>query len=165
MGIYAIYKDVIFVFLNATRYLKGVMFMIKKILVPTDGSDFSRTALKTAIGYAKVFDAEIVVLHVVSLPPMGMYNFDLSPLTEEQIEEAGKRIIEATSRGLDLSGIRFSSIVISGYPATEIIKAIGNNIDLVIIGSQGRRPLTGALLGSVTQRVLANTRCPVLVVK
>jgi nucleotide-binding universal stress UspA family protein len=138
--------------------------MVKKILVPTDGSGYSRRALKTAVEYAKVFGAEIEILHVVS-EPLGIYDFNLYHVTDEQLEEAGERIMAATSKDLDLSGVSFNSKVVSGYPASEIINAANDNVDLIVIGSQGRRPLVGALLGSVTQRVLAVTRCPVLVVK
>ncbi|NLB51484.1 MAG: universal stress protein [Syntrophomonadaceae bacterium] len=138
--------------------------MIKKILVPTDGSGYSRRALKTAVEYSKVFGAEIEILHVVS-EPLGIYDFNLYHVTDEQLEEAGKRIMAATSKDLDLSEVSFKSKVVSGYPASEIINAANDNVDLIVIGSQGRRPLVGALLGSVTQRVLAVTRCPVLVVK
>ena len=139
--------------------------MVKKILVPTDGSAYSRQALKTAVEYAKTLNAEIELLHVVSLPPYGMYDFTFHSFSDEELDEVGKKLLVVTGKGIALSDVKITQSVVSGYPATEIIKAINNNVDLVIMGSQGRRPLAGAILGSVTQRVLAETRCPVLVVK
>ena len=139
--------------------------MVKKILVPIDGSDYSRHALTTAVEYAKIFNAEIELLHVVSLPPYGMYDFTFYRLSDEELDEVGKKLLEVTGKGIDFSDVKITQTVVSGYPATEIVNAISNNVDLVIMGSQGRRPLAGAILGSVTQRVLADTRCPVLVVK
>ncbi|NLB51483.1 MAG: universal stress protein [Syntrophomonadaceae bacterium] len=139
--------------------------MIKKILVPTDASTYSRNAMATAVKYAKAFGAEIELLHVVSLPPYGMYDFTPRHFNDEELAEMGRKIFAATTKKVDLEGLKVTETIVTGYPAAEIAKAIEKDVDLVIIGSQGRRPLAGALLGSVTQRVLADTRCPVLVVK
>lgn len=138
--------------------------MFKKILVPIDGSRYSREALKTAVKYARHFGAEIETLHVV-FEPLVMYDFNLYHVTDEELKEAGQRTMELASKGLDLENVTINSRVACGYPALEIINAINDNVDLVIMGSLGRNPVVGALLGSVTMRVLAGTNCPVLVVK
>lgn len=140
--------------------------MIKKILVPTDGSAPSKRAFKTALDYAKVFKAEIKMLHVVPMPPLGLYDVSLFHVTDEQLDEIGKQIMDEVSEGLDFDGTKVDVKAVSGYPAAEIIKTIDDDkIDLVIIGSRGRSPLAGALLGSVTQNILSGISCPVMVVK
>lgn len=142
--------------------------MVKRILVPTDGSEYSRKALSIAIEYAKVFDAEIELLHVVSQPPTHMYDFTVKeyyPLSEGQVTEIGLRVFDATLSGLNANTIKIVTKVASGYPAAEILYATHRDIDLVIMGSRGHRPLAGALIGSVTQRVMAEVKCPVMVVK
>ena len=142
--------------------------MIKKILVSTDGSDYSRRALSTAIEYAKQFNSEIELFHVVSQPPPGMYDYtitDYIPISEERGNEMGEQILNATLKGMDVSQVIVSKKTVTGYPASEIIDEIKRGFDLVVMGSRGHRPLVGAVLGSVTQRVLADAPCPVLVVK
>ncbi len=142
--------------------------MVKKILVPTDGSEYSRRALLTAAQYAKELNADIKLLHVVSQPPTHMYDFTIKeyyPLSKEKVEEIGAKVFAATLEGLELEEIQISKQVVTGYPASEILNESSEEVDLVIIGSRGHRPLKGALLGSVTQRVMAEAACPVMVVK
>lgn len=142
--------------------------MVNRILVPTDGSEYSRKALSIALEYAKVFQADIELLHVVSQPPTHMYDFTVKeyyPLSEEQVAEIGARVFDTTLKGFDASGTKINKKVVTGYPAVEILYEIKRDIDLVIIGSRGHRPLAGALIGSVAQRVMAEAPCPVMVVK
>ncbi|KUG03442.1 uspa [hydrocarbon metagenome] len=77
----------------------------------------------------------------------------------------GEQILNATLKGIDVSQVIVSKKTVTGYPASEIIDEIKRGFDLVVMGSRGHRPLVGAVLGSVTQRVLADAPCPVLVVK
>lgn len=142
--------------------------MVNRILIPTDGSEYSRRALSTAIEYAKAFNSEIELLHVVSQPPTHMYDFTIKeyyPLSEEQVAGIGVKVFDATLKGLDLDKIQIKNKVVTGYPAEEILYEIKRDFDLVIMGSRGHRPLAGALIGSVTQRVIAEAHCPVMVVK
>lgn len=141
--------------------------MIKRILVATDASEYSRHALSAAIEYAKQFQAEIELLHVVSQPSIGYpelsgYFFAYS---EEQVNEIGKQILDETLKGIDIGQVKISRKVVSGYPQTAILDEIKRDIDLVIMGTRGHSPIGGALIGSVTQRILAEAPCPVLVVK
>lgn len=142
--------------------------MVKRILVSTDGSDCSRRALATALEYAKTFDAEIELLHVVSQPPTHMYDFTVKeyyPLSEDQVAEIGAKVFDSTLKGLEIDSIKIIKKVVTGYPAVEIVHEITQDIDLAIMGTRGHRPLAGALIGSVTQRVLAEANCPVMVTK
>lgn len=142
--------------------------MVNRILVPTDGSKYSQKALSIALEYAKAFQADIELLHVVSQPPTHMYDFTIKeyyPLTEEQVAEIGARVFDSTLKGFDAGDTKINKKVVTGYPAVEILYEIKRDIDLVIIGSRGHRPLAGALIGSVAQRVMAEAPCPVMVVK
>jgi nucleotide-binding universal stress UspA family protein len=142
--------------------------MVKRILVPTDGSAYSRRALSTALEYAKVFNAEIKLFHVVSQPPTHMYDFTIKeyyPLSEEQVAEIGANVFDSSLKELETDSIKITKKVVTGYPAAEIIHEISEDVDLVIIGTRGHRPLAGALIGSVTQRVLAEANCPVMAIK
>lgn len=142
--------------------------MVKRILVPTDGSEYSRKAMAIALEYATTFQADIELLHVVSQPPTHMYDFTVKeyyPLSEQQVAEIGARVFDSTLKGFDTSSLKINKKVVTGYPAGEILYEIKRDIDLTIMGSRGHRPLAGALIGSVTQRVIAEAHCPVMVVK
>ena len=142
--------------------------MYKKILVPTDASEFSRRALKTALELARIIQAEVELLHV-SYIPQAFWGYPLSygvTITQEQLEEGGNLALEETLKGIDCSGVTFKQNVESGYPVTKILEEIKKQeIDLVIMGSHGYGPITGPVLGSVSQRVAQRADCPVMIVK
>lgn len=141
--------------------------MFKRILVPTDASENSRRALIKALEVARHFNAEVELFHVINLPQyMGYftesYGVGISP---EQIDQIGLETLQVTLKDIDMGDISVVRKYILGYPAHAILEEIKRDFDLVVMGSHGHGPIAGTLLGSVTQRVLAHTNCPVLVVK
>jgi len=86
-------------------------------------------------------------------------------ITPDQIEKIGEAALEAALTGIDVEDVLLHKKHTSGHPAAEIIEEIKRDFDLVVMGSRGRGIIAGAFLGSVTQRVLARTQCPVLIVK
>ncbi|UWG95817.1 universal stress protein [Dehalobacter sp. DCM] len=142
--------------------------MFTRILVATDGSEYSREALKMAVELAKKFNSEIELLHVIT-EPIPYLGSDLSSfwhqLTDEQIKEIGNKVMEMTLWGVSPENIDIIKKIVTGYPAEEILNEIRRDFDLVIMGTRGHGPLAGAVAGSVTQRVIADADCPVLVVK
>ena len=141
--------------------------MYKKILVPTDVSDASRKALITALQLAKQFNSEVELFHV-TYNPEAYWGYTVSygiVMSQEQIEQSGEAALEAALTGIDVSDIKFNKKHISGHPAAAIIEEAKSGFDLIVMGSRGHGPITGTMLGSVTQRVLAHSECPVLVVK
>jgi nucleotide-binding universal stress UspA family protein len=119
---------------------------MKKILIPVDGSSYSVRAVKKGAEIAKAFDGEVVLLNVIDI------KFAVPAQATVGFSSAAKDI---------------KTEIIEGDSSISIIKYIENNdIDLVIMGSQGvSGGLKGLLIGSVTNRVLHNTHVPVLVVK
>lgn len=144
--------------------------MFKKILVPTDASDYSCHALVTAMDIAKRYDAEIVLLHVVDKPAnysyMGAHISGYALFPEEKIQEIGQQIIKETMTGVNPNGVKITAKVSKGYAAAVILQELDkDDINLIIMGSRGHGPFKGALTGSVTLQVLAQAPCPVMVVK
>lgn len=143
--------------------------MFKKILVPTDASEYSCHALATAIDIAKRYNAEIVLLHVVDKPAnysyMGAHISGYALFPEEKINEIGQQVINETVAGTNPNGVKMTTRISKGYAATIILKELGADIDLIVMGSRGHGPLKGALTGSVTLQVLSQAACPVMVVK
>lgn len=142
--------------------------MFKKILVPTDASDYSRRALQTALEMARTFNAEVTLLHV-SFTPQAFWGYAISygiTITQEQLYQNGELAIEATLADIDIEGVTLHKKVEAGHPVSVIMKFIKeNNVDLVVMGSHGYGVIAGSVLGSVSQRVLQRVDCPVLIVK
>lgn len=144
------------------------MKLFKKILVPTDASEYSRRALQAAIELAQTFQAEVLLLHV-SYTPQAYWGYTVSygiTVTQEQLDQNGELALEATLVGLDVSKVVLNKRVDSGHPVTVILEQIKKEaIDLVVMGSHGYGAIAGSLLGSVSQRVLQRAACPVLIIK
>ncbi|MHB8074549.1 universal stress protein [Desulfosporosinus fructosivorans] len=142
--------------------------MFKKILVPTDASEYSRRALKVALEMARSVHAEVVLLHV-SYTPQAYWGYTISygiTVTQEQLDQNGELALEATLTGIDTEQVVIHKRVESGHPVTMIVDQIKkDNIDLVVMGSHGYGAIAGSVLGSVSQRVLQRASCPVLIIK
>lgn len=142
--------------------------MYKRIMVPTDASEYSRRALITALELARKFQAKVVLL-VVTYTPEAYWDYNPAytiEITKEQIGETGEHTLMATLEGIDVGDVPLKKKKIQGHPSTVILEEISNeNIDLVVMGSHGYGPIAGTVLGSVSQRVLRKSTCPVLIVK
>ncbi|MCO1602356.1 MULTISPECIES: universal stress protein [Desulfosporosinus] len=142
--------------------------MFKKILVATDASEYSQRALKTALEIAQKYGAEVELLFVTYIREAYWgYNVTYGVLVpQEQIDESGERALDATLEGIDVGDVVLKRKKVQGYPATMILEEVEKEgIDLVVMGSHGYGPITGSLLGSVSQHVLHRAECPVLIVK
>lgn len=142
---------------------------MKKILVPTDASEYSRKALKMALEIARRNGSVIELFSVVEMPEVRSYA-DMARGDNdtwlEEIRQLGEQAIKATLEGIDTSGITMIKRSMKGKPANLILREIEKeNIDLVIMGSHGYGAVMGAILGSVSQRVLQGAKCSVLIAK
>lgn len=141
--------------------------MYKKILVTTDVSESSRHALIAALDMGRKFDADVELLHVM-YTPMAYVGYGISYgmfVSEEEIQKNGESALEVTLTGIDVSGVRLSTKLVTGHPSSAIVEESKDGFDLIVMGSTGHGPFTGAIIGSVTQRVLAHVDCQVLIVK
>lgn len=141
--------------------------MYKRILVPTDASEYSRRALISAIDLARELKAEIVLLHVTYTPD-AFWGYTASygvAISQEDLLRNGEIALDITTADLTID-VPLERKLKSGHPVISILDEIEQgNIDLVILGSHGYGRITGSLMGSVSQRVLFETQCPVLIIK
>ena len=138
--------------------------MIKNVLVPVDGSEGADRAIEQAIMIAKMCDAKINFLYVANINQLAI-NAVLSDAILDSVTKAGNVILE---RAMEMvpEGILKESFSDTGAPAVVVLDfAESNNIDLIIMGSRGLGVVKGVLLGSVSQYVVEQARCPVMVVK
>jgi len=146
---------------------------IRHLLVATDGSEGSNRAVQQAAELAQGLGARLSVLHVIlpaPLPLTGMGD-QLDARTLEALGQAARaeseRILSAAIAAAAAAGIAAERLQQSGErPHTAILAAAAERgCDLIVMASHGRRGVVGWLLGSETQRVLAQAPCPVLVVR
>jgi nucleotide-binding universal stress UspA family protein len=145
------------------------MIEIRRILCPTDFSDYSRHALDHAVAIARWYTSTITVLHVFSALPVaayapGMPGFESIVLTRadrDQLLVEMTRLIETESA----PGITIEAVIREGSTAGEILsQAADLKADLLIMGTHGRSGFERFLLGSITEKVLRKANCPVLTV-
>ncbi|HPF37900.1 MAG TPA: universal stress protein [Phycisphaerae bacterium] len=146
------------------------MISLKRILLPTDFSEFSLPALKYARSFAESYGAELHILHVVDEASlywmaMGPNSLPIGPCTEELMEVARKEMSDFIAQNLaDAKGVK--SEVVMGRPFSEIIRyARESDVELIVLCTHGRSGIQHALLGSVTEKVVRKAPCPVLTVR
>jgi nucleotide-binding universal stress UspA family protein len=144
---------------------------IRKILFATDFSDNSRYALAYALSFAKKYDAQLYILHVIQQPsyPLGMYaeiSFDAMDKFNRNISQAVEKEME-TLREKDLQGFtKYECLIVHGAPFLEILRtAREKEAGLIIVGTHGRTGLDHVLFGSTAEKVVRRAPCPVLSVR
>lgn len=147
--------------------------MYQKILLPTDGSKFAENAAKHAIWIASRSGAEIIVLNVIETSSLvGLPAEDLIVKIKEMLKEEGRRSLERISEMISeseadskIEDVKITLKTEEGSPADSILKTVDEeNIDLVVMGTSGKHGLDRFLLGSVTEKVVRSSNCPVLAV-
>ncbi len=146
------------------------MPIFKRIICPIDFSPPSLRCLATCVELAGMFDAELILVHVVSpLPSISdspaSVAFHLPQVTEQLIQEAGQEMHKLQTERVP-APIRLQSRVIEGKPADEIVRlAEQESADLIVMATHGDSPIQRILIGSVTERVVRTARCPVLTIR
>jgi nucleotide-binding universal stress UspA family protein len=136
------------------------MINVKTILYPTDFSSYSNQAYFHAIALAEKHGASLTILYVYTPEadtPAGRGNGGTGrPYWQNQLEQI---------RPID-PHIPVHHVFLEGDPAAEIVRyARDAAIDLIVMGTHGRTGLERLLMGSVTERVMREAACSVLVVK
>ena len=139
--------------------------MYKKILVPTDGSEFAKKAQKHALFLSKVSGAEIIAISVtennfVNGLPLDDEVYQLNQILKERSEENLKEFDK-----LNEDELKITHIVREGSPAKVILEvAKEENIDLIVMGSSGKSGFDRFIMGSVADKVVNSAKCAVLIV-
>lgn len=147
--------------------------MYQRILVATDGSDLSRTAVSSAIELAAAVGAELVALYVVPRYPVSYFEGGITisvqdiARTEKQWSDKGQAVVDEAKKDAEAKGIKATAVVAQSDLVAESIMAAAakHNCDLVVMASHGRKGIKRVLLGSETQHVLTHSTVPVLVLR
>jgi len=148
------------------------MFQPRKILVPTDFSEDSVRAFQMALSIAAKYQARIFLLHVISntvQQSLSDYCLDqgiVARVLSESIVFSNEKLQEAIDKNQQSGDIKVIPDVRKGQPYEEILKeASERKVDLIVIASHGKTGLQKYFIGSVTERVMKEAKCPVLLVR
>ncbi|MEK6976840.1 MAG: universal stress protein [Candidatus Hydrothermarchaeota archaeon] len=134
---------------------------MKKLLVPVDGSEYSKHAILEAGKLAERFGAKVSVLHVKP----GVL---VSPIykSKEELAEDAKKVAQRSCAGLKRKKVRVEALGLVGDAATEILEmAKRGGYDLIIVGSKGLTDSKKFPQGSVSRKVVEQAPCNVLIVR
>jgi nucleotide-binding universal stress UspA family protein len=139
-----------------------------KILLPVDGSEYSRAAVEFVASRSTLIGAEpqVDVVNVqLAVPARAARLVGKNALTDYYADESDK-VLKPVLRRLAKAGLKAEGHCLVGHPAEEIsAAAVRDKVDLIVMGSHGHSALRNLLLGSVTSNVLARTRMPLLVLR
>ncbi|MBI4687541.1 MAG: universal stress protein [Nitrospirae bacterium] len=137
----------------------------KSIMVPFDGSEYSKKALERACKLSKADEAEVTVLYVIPRYEE-MVEFFKTAAIKESLSHEAQKIIDKAQKTASSCGISIAAMIQEGNAGDKIIE-IANSMkhDLIVMGTYGWKGINRAIMGSSTQRVIMNASCPVLTVK
>ena len=142
--------------------------MYKHILIPTDGSDLSKKAIKQGAAFAKSLHAKVTAVtvtptfHLIADEPL-MFTA-IEDYRKDSVARA-KKLLDVAKKAAKAAGIRFEGVhTVSDQPYAAIIStARKKGCDLIFMASHGRKGISALVLGSETNKVLTHSKTPVLV--
>jgi len=146
------------------------MLTLKTVLVPTDFSDASESALRYGKAMAEAFGASLHVVHVMEDLLAHAWAAEVyvasMPQLRDEIEKESRQRLAALLGDDERRAYRAETALLAGNPFLEIIRyAKAHDIDLIVMGTHGRGPIAHMLLGSVAEKVVRKSPCPVLTVR
>ncbi len=147
-------------------FIYAVMIEFSKILYLTDFSESSEYAGKYALSIAGKYGCRIYVSHVVE-PFTYADDFGIDYGTQfREMEATARKLLDKAVASMKRSGADAESVLLSGNPSAEIIKfAEEETIDLIVMATHGRSGVEHFIMGSVAEKILRKSPCPVLTVK
>jgi nucleotide-binding universal stress UspA family protein len=137
-----------------------------KILVPVDGSDYSRAAVEFVASRSTLIGTEpqVELINVQLAVPVRAARVVGKSTLSEYYESDSAKVLKPALRRLQKAGLNATARYLVGNPGEEISSAaIKGGVDLIVMGAHGHTALGALLVGSVTNQVLARTKTPLLV--
>lgn len=144
--------------------------MYKRIMVSVDGSDTSNRGLKEAINLAKDQQATLAIAHVIDI----VVSFGAGQFPQTYVEatrELARHTIDKARETAHAAGIEAEiqsvEILTSGYHVGDTVAQLARDwkADLLVVGTHGRRGVSRLLIGSVAERIVRVSPCPLLLVR
>jgi len=136
---------------------------ISKILVGVDGSEYSDKAFEYAVSMIQNHKQQLLIVHIIENPGnIGYSNFN-------QLKQDSQTILQKYRTNAERKGLKSSIKIIEDQgnsPAEKILDiAETEKVDIIIVGTKGRKPLEQFLLGSTSYKVVHYSKCTVIIVK
>lgn len=146
------------------------MLTLQKVCCPIDFSEPSYEALKTACEITLHFSAELILVHVVTpIPVIPVHDDPTSfnlPLYEKEMETNAVKVLSQIQQEKISKEIRSRTTVLQGNPATQIVNLVKDEkADMIVIATHGFTGWRKFMFGSVTEKVIRLSPCPVLSIR
>ena len=138
----------------------------KKLLVTLDGSEFAERVLPY-VKASVIFESVVLLISVPQVPEAEMYGAVVNEIQElrEHAETEAKEYLEGVSTNLQKAGVNTTVIVTGSRPAQTIVSvAQKEKVDVIMMATHGRGGMDSLVVGSVAERIVQNTCCPVFLV-
>ncbi len=137
----------------------------KKILIPTDGSEYTKVAIRKGLTLAKQTGAEVTALYVMDQTPFVNMPIDSTTVTIHSIlRDEGKEALDYVKKMGDEMGVEVETRIEEGFPVRNILEH-SKTFDLIVMGTLGRTGFSKLLMGSVAEKVVRHAQIPVMVVR
>jgi len=146
----------------------------KKIMIATDGSACSRLAVDKALELARLSGGTVYAIYVVSTDYLASIDGDSFSLgvdpywksVYEAWKRQGQEAVNYVKGSGEMKGINVESVLLEGNPSYELIRyAEEEKMDIIIMGTLGKKGLDRLLLGSVAGNLVRHSKVPVMVVR
>ena len=136
-----------------------------KILVPTDGSEYTKAAILKAVELAKVTGSTITALYVLDQTIFVNMPLDSAVTnTYTLLKKEGESAVAFVKETCEKEGIPCDVLIGEGSPVKFIVES-SKDFDLIVMGTLGRTGFSKLMMGSVAERVVRYSNCPVMVIR
>lgn len=136
-----------------------------KILVPTDGSEYTKAAVRRGMDLAKLSSGKITALYVMDQTIFTNVPMDTAVMNVYRtLEKEGKNALQFVEELGREAGVSVEIKLAEGIPI-KVILELSKEYDVIVMGTLGRTGMSKLLMGSVAERVVRASRCPVMVVR
>ncbi len=136
-----------------------------KILVPTDGSEYTKAAVRKAMDLAKLSSGKITALYVMDQTIFTNVPMDTAVMNVyHTLEKEGKNALQFVEELGKERGVSVEIKLAEGIPI-KVILELSKDYDVIVMGTLGRTGMSKLLMGSVAERVVRASGCPVMVVR
>ena len=136
-----------------------------KILVPTDGSEYTKSAILKAVELAKVTGSTITALYVLDQTIFVNMPLDSAVTnTYTLLKKEGESAVSFVKEACEKEGIPCELLIGEGSPVKFIVES-SKDFDLIVMGTLGRTGFSKLMMGSVAERVVRYSNCPVMVIR
>jgi len=142
------------------------METVKKILIPVDGSDRSKKALKKGVSLARLVSAEVTIMYVsekILISPLSVISIPDEKL-RELLDKSVKNLFNHAKKECRNHAVSYKEIIVEGQPAQCIIDA-SNDYDMIVLSPLGHSMMADLLMGSVAEKVIRHAKCSIVVVR